>query len=121
MRQSGWTLLALVGLGVFVVGCEKLTYKRFQMIREGASTPLDVEKTLGEPDRKVGDLWNWTDHDRKITCNVYFDSRNVVAKKEWIDARKGIWEGAAPGVQESAEPSQQPPVQERTTIRTMEP
>ena len=121
MSRSGRMMVAWAGLAALAVGCEKLTHERFQMIREGASTQLDVQKTLREPDRKVDDLWNWTKHDRQITCNVYFDSRGVVARKEWIDARKGIWEGAAPGVQESAEPSQPRPAEEKTTIRIIEP
>lgn len=109
-------IFALPAILMLVVGCQKLTHKRFQLIREGVSNQLEVEKTLGQPDRKLADLWNWTDHDRHLTCNIYFDDRGVVAKKEWIDATKGVWEGSAPGVDQPGEPSEQ-----KIIIRTIEP
>ena len=124
MNRTGKMLVAVTALALVVLatGCEKkLTYKRFQMVREGYATHMDVEQTLGEPDQKVGDVWNWQDFDRHITCNVYFDDNGVVAKKEWIDAKKGQREGSAPGVEESSESgdaAEQGSSSERTIIRT---
>ena len=93
-----WT--SILSAVVLVSGCqETLTYERFQMIREDVSTHDDVERTLGPPEHKVGDVWSWTDFDRHLTCNVYFDPQGKVAKKEWIDADRGTWEGSAPSIE----------------------
>ena len=124
MNRMGRALVGVTALALMVLatGCEKkLTYKRFQMVREGYATHMDVEQTLGEPNQKAGDVWSWQDFDRHITCNVYFDGKGVVDKKEWIDATKGQWEGSAPGVEESAgsgDSSEQGSSSERTIIRT---
>ncbi|MFQ6049133.1 MAG: hypothetical protein ACE5K7_07200, partial [Phycisphaerae bacterium] len=91
-------------------------------IREGVSTKSEVEQTLGRPDRQFADMWNWVDHDRGITCNVYFDPRGVVTKKEWVDARRGIWEGSAAELEQGqAKPNSPGRTEQRTIIRTMEP
>ena len=42
-------ILALPAILMLVVGCQKLTHKRFQLIREGVSNQLEVEKTLASP------------------------------------------------------------------------
>jgi hypothetical protein len=83
---------ALIGLG----GCaeNKLTRQNFDMIREGQSTKMEVEMTLGEEYAVRGaNEWEYEDWDRSISAKIEFDENGVVANKEWRDGGSGEWAG----------------------------
>jgi hypothetical protein len=83
--------LPVAALAVITCGCEqKLTYERFQTIRDGDSHQV-VEATLGEPwMRSIGDqTWVYQDQHQRINASVYFQDAKVVGKR-WCDPSHGI-------------------------------
>jgi len=113
--------LAVVGLVAVVVigsvGCEqKLTYRNFELVHEGAS-PLSVEKTLGEPWVKVNDQWTWNDSERSIVAHIWYNKPGSavdakVIAKQWIDPKRGSV-GGPPGGQGEV-------IRQETRIMTVE-
>ncbi len=100
-RQSLVLVLLCAVMCLTVAGCqEKLTKQRFDTIIKGVSTKLDVEQTLGEPERKLDDLWSYEKHDKHLFVKIYFDQQGKVTNKEWISGKEGLWEGAAPGIED---------------------
>lgn len=91
MKSAILGMIPLVVLAALACGCsEKLTYERFQTIRNGDS-PEIVESTLGQPAiRGAGDqTWVYQDYDRGINAVIYFHDAKVTDKK-WSDAERGI-------------------------------
>jgi hypothetical protein len=91
MKSVLFRIIPIAALALIACGCEqKLTYERFQTIREG-DPPEVVESTLGDPwMRGVGDqTWVYQDRHRRINASVYFQDAKVVAKK-WSDPQRGI-------------------------------
>jgi hypothetical protein len=99
-------LFALMSiLACVLVGCaeNKLTKQNFDTIKENVSTKLEVENTLGKPTADRGDCWEYEDEDRHLSAYIHWNSEAKVQRKEWIDAKHGVWEGAAPGIDEQPE------------------
>ena len=90
--MNGRVTLTSVGLVAAVllvsVGCTKLTFENWQLIREGQSK-IVVQKTLGEPTIMLKDNWVWNDPDRAITANVWYNAEGKVIAKQWVSAKRG--------------------------------
>jgi hypothetical protein len=103
-RKIALTVLSLALLVMFV-GCaeNKLTKHNFDMIKKGVSTKLEVENTLGKPTADRGECWEYENEDQHLTAYIHWSREGKVERKEWIDAKRDIWEGAAPGIDEQPE------------------
>lgn len=95
--------LAIVIAGTLILGCapDKLTRQNYDTIHEGASDKTEVELTLGKDYINRGDQWEYEREDKHLSVVIYFDNDGRVTRKEWIDAKTGEWEGAAPGIDET--------------------
>ncbi len=93
-------MVCLVGTIVWVAGCaqDMVTRDHFNMIVEGRSTRLELEKTMGEKYIDRGNQWEYERPNKGLSVVFYFDDHDRVIRKEWIDARSGEWEGAAPHI-----------------------
>lgn len=102
--RSKTPLAVVLGAVMFVaIGCSenRVTRHHYDMIMEGKSTRLEVEKTLGDTYVNRGDHWEYEEMDRHLSVVFYFDDKGFVTRKEWIDAKgTGEWDGAAPGINE---------------------
>ena len=99
MKTVRWVLIAV---GAFLsLGCEqKLTYDRWELVRDGQS-PEAVEATLGKPCEKMDLSWLYMDMDRGITANIYFQD-NKVTGKTWADPNRGM-QGKSPNVNQAGD------------------
>ncbi len=93
--------LSSVAVVAALAGCaeSKLTRRNYDMILEGKSTKMEVEKTLGEnyiP--RAPDQWEYEDEEHHLSVMIRFDDRGYVSGKEWRDAASGTWEGQAEGI-----------------------
>lgn len=117
-RRVALTVLSL-SLLVMFVGCaeNKLTERNFDTIKEGVSTKLEVENTLGKPTADRGECWEYENEDANLTAYIHWNADGKVERKEWIDAEKGVWKGAAPGINEHPEGRQASERKSNTTIK----
>ncbi len=93
MRHSKISLATLSLAMLFTVGCqEKLTRPRFDTIKEGFSTQLDVSETLGDPDVKQNNVWHYMRHDKHLFVDVEFGDDGKVTGKQWKDGKTGEWD-----------------------------
>ncbi|QOJ14592.1 MAG: hypothetical protein HRU75_08040 [Planctomycetia bacterium] len=96
MRTAGRALL-VCGLTALLFGCaEKFTRERFDIIAVGVEDREDVIRTLGEPRYEAGDEMYFEDLDRNLHARVFFGPDGRVRGKEWMDARRGEWDGRHP-------------------------
>jgi len=102
-----------------LVGCaeNKLTRQNYDLVKEGMSTKLEVEATLGEPYADRGDCWDYENEDEFLTIYIYWDKNGKVAKKEWISGKDGTWEGTAPGIEEEPEGEKRYDGSSNTTLK----
>lgn len=77
---AGIGLLALM----FMLGCDKLTFERFNTIRQGDSRE-SVEATLGPPTTRISDMSRWARPRRQIEVFIRFDENGNVRSKNWVD------------------------------------
>lgn len=91
------SVAALLGVVLFVfTGCSKVTRQNYDMIKIGASTKLEVENTLGKTYTARGDNeWAYEEEDRDLDVRIHFEG-DKVSKKEWIDAKHGVWDTDPP-------------------------
>lgn len=90
--------ILIVPLAFLFLGCsQKLTYDRWELIRDGQS-PDAVQATLGEPVEKLDMSWLYMDADRGVTANIYFQENKVIGKT-WCDPDRGM-QGKSPHVNE---------------------
>lgn len=97
------TLGVLVGLGALVatMGCTRhFTKDDFQLIQIGVDDRMDVRQILGKPTSDLDDQWFYDDVDRHYSAVIFFDPHGRVSGKEWMDARRGDWEGHNPNANE---------------------
>ena len=97
-------VLGLLGLVPVLTGCaqDKLTRSNFDMIREGTSSKDEVALTLGKDYVTRGeDEWEYEREKDHLVVYIHFDQSGKVTRKEWIDAKTGEWDGAAPGIHET--------------------
>ncbi len=90
---------AVLGPGLLLLaGCaQKLTYERWELIREGDSAQ-DVQSILGEPMQRGNTSWLYFDGDRNITADIYFQDDKVTGKR-WSDP-KHSFSGGSPNVKQ---------------------
>jgi hypothetical protein len=114
----GLGVAGLIVAAAAVAGCapDKLTRQNFDTIREGVSDKTEVELTLGNDYQDRGDAWEYEREKKHLSVYVHFDERGRVIRKEWIDAKTGEWEGAAPGIDETP---QGRPAGESTRTKTI--
>ena len=87
------SLAAMSFAMLFAIGCqEKLTRQRFDTVKEGFSTKLDVSETLGDPDVKQNDVWHYMRHDKHLFVDVEFGEDGKVTGKQWKDGKTGEWD-----------------------------
>ena len=81
--------LFLAGLMFASTGCQnKFTYQRFEMVQVGCADKEEVQLTLGDPSEKpFKDLWWYYKND--ATAKIYFDEKDTVKAKKWIDENTG--------------------------------
>ncbi|MFH1418915.1 MAG: hypothetical protein ABII12_11610 [Planctomycetota bacterium] len=103
-QKTCLTVLTAV-LMLTLVGCaeNKLTRQNYDLVKEGMSTKLEVEATLGEKYADRGESWEYENEDEFLTVYIYWDKSDKVAKKEWISGKDETWEGTAPGIDEEPE------------------
>jgi outer membrane protein assembly factor BamE (lipoprotein component of BamABCDE complex) len=95
MSASAVVLLALAGCAE-----NKLTRQNFDTIVEGQSGQDEVRMTLGSPYMEMAGQWEYEDEDKHVHATIHFDDRGKVSRKEWMDARTGQWDGAAPHIRQ---------------------
>ncbi len=96
-----YPLLALVATCVLFTGCaRKFTYERFSMIQPGTDDREDVRHMLGQPRFDAADEWYYEDLHRHVAARVFFDDDDRVTQKEWMDAKRGTWQGRHPAADE---------------------
>jgi hypothetical protein len=103
-----------------LMGCaeNKLTKCNFDMIKEGVSTKLEVENTLGKPMADRGDNWQYENEDEHLMVYIHWNNAGKVERKEWIDAKgEGTWEGSAPGIKDRPEGQPGPQQKSNMTIK----
>ena len=68
-------------------GCEsKFTRDRWETIQVGSADQSEVEMILGKPDEKpMKDLWMYYKGNK--TAKIYFDEKDIVKAKKWIDGK----------------------------------
>jgi hypothetical protein len=89
--------LALFALALALGGCAKqFTRERFDMIKPGVDTKLDVERMIGRPEFDVEDQWYYEDKDDHYAALIFFDEQGNVTGKQWMDAGTGEWSGENP-------------------------
>lgn len=100
---NGITLCRLVGcVAAFMLllapaGCAKqFTRERFDLIKPGVDTKLDVERMIGRPEFDVEDQWYYEDRDDHYAALIFFDEQGNVTGKQWMDAGTGEWSGENP-------------------------
>jgi hypothetical protein len=110
-------ILGLIGTVSMFTGCapDKLTRNNFDMIHEGTASKDEVALTLGKDYVNRGENeWEYERENKHLVVYIHFDQNGKVIRKEWIDAKKGEWEGAAPGINENK--TQDPQHSSNTTI-----
>ncbi|HVP10816.1 MAG TPA: hypothetical protein VMV94_06450 [Phycisphaerae bacterium] len=119
MLHKTCLLILTVVLVPVLVGCaeNKLTRHNYDMIKEGMSTKLEVENTLGKPMADRGDSWQYEDEDEHLMVFIHWNDAGKVEKKEWINAKEGVWEGTAPGINERPEGRPVSEQKSNTTIK----
>ncbi len=106
MIQKTCLTLLTAALILTLVGCaeNKLTRQNYDLVKEGMSTKLEVEATLGKPYADRGESWEYENEDEFLTVFIHWAKNGKVMKKEWISAKgEGTWEGTAPGIKEEPE------------------
>ncbi|MBK8914999.1 MAG: hypothetical protein IPM64_10435 [Phycisphaerales bacterium] len=96
MRRLGLTLFVCGFVGVLSGCAEKFTRDRFDIITVGVEDREDVVRILGEPRYRAGDEMYFEDLDRHLHARVFFGADGRVRGKEWMDARRGEWDGRHP-------------------------
>lgn len=102
-------LTLCVGVTISLLsGCaqEMVTRQHYDMIHEGKSNKLEVEKTLGNTYVDRGDHWEYEEMDRGLSVVFHFDDKGYVTHKQWRDANTGEWDGAGPNINENPEGKQ---------------
>ena len=113
------TRLSLLGTLLMIpmfTGCatDKLTRTNYDMIREGTTNKEEVALTLGNDYVTRGENeWEYEREDKHLTVYIHYGSDGRVVRKEWIDAARGEWDGAAPGIRD---PQTEPQYKSNTTI-----
>lgn len=103
--------IGVLGL-VLLTGCaRRFTRERFDMIQVGVDDREDVSQILGKPKSDLNDQWLYDDLKRHYSAVIHFNAEGRVAGKEWLDAKKGTWEGRNPNADEPP----QGEVRERST------
>jgi hypothetical protein len=93
--------LVVVLAGLLATGCaRKFTYERYSMIQPGTDDREGVREVLGKPHTEAGDEWYYQDLDHHIHARIFFDESGRVVDKEWMDAKRGTWEGKHPAADE---------------------
>ena len=93
------TLSFLLGLGTLVLltGCQRqFCREHFEMIQVGVDEREDVRHVLGKPTSDLYDQWLYDDLHRHYSALIHFGEDGKVSGKEWMDAKKGTWEGDNP-------------------------
>ena len=106
MLRKTCLLILTVAVVPVLMGCaeNKFTRHNYDMIKEGVSTKLEVENTLGKPAADHGDSWQYENEDEHLMAYIHWNAAGKVEKKEWIDAKgEGTWEGSAPGIKDHPE------------------
>ena len=87
--MSGCLGLSLSLIVSVLIGCQnKFTYQRFEMVQVGCADKEEVKMSLGNPSEKpFKDLWWYYDND--ATAKIYFDEKDTVKAKKWIDEKTG--------------------------------
>lgn len=90
-----WSFLALV-VAMLVGGCastpDKVMHRNYELIRENASTRIEVGSLLGTPEHRIGDTWMYTRPEQHLTVIIDFDANGQVVRKQWVDGVQGTWE-----------------------------
>ncbi len=101
MRTKVLTGILIAVAAMIAVGCaEKLTYPRWQTVREGMTADA-VKATLGEPWRETDQTWIYYDENKSINVMVYFDKGQVIGTM-WSDPEHGA-QGRSPNVNQPGE------------------
>ncbi len=103
MIQKMCLVVLTVGLMLTLVGCaeNKLTRQNYDLVKEGMSTKLEVEATLGEKFADRGECWEYENENEFLTVYIHWAKNGKVLKKEWISGKgEGTWEGTAPDIDE---------------------
>jgi len=99
VAASGAALLLVVA------GCaggqDRLVYGNYQRIHTRISDRADVARSIGQPDREIGDEWLYLRPDQHIVVRVEFDATGRVSRAQWIDGRRELWEDTADPATES--------------------
>ncbi len=107
MLKKALASVATMFVLMALVGCaeNKLTRENYDLVKKGMSTKLEVEETLGKPNRVLDDQWEYehSDPNNHLTVYIHWDENGKVLRKEWIDPDNNVWEGAAPGIDEDPE------------------
>lgn len=97
-------------------GCSPdLKRDRFESIRVGDDAMI-VQAALGEPEERLRSEWFYDDLDNHRSAIIYFDGAGRVSGKEWMDSKRGVWEGANP----NANPPPGEVIEERRTTITID-
>ena len=120
MLQRTCLLFLTIVVVPVLAGCaeNKLTKHNFDMIKEGVSTKLEVENTLGKPMADRGESWEYENEDEHLNVYIHWNPAGKVERKEWVDAKgEGTWEGAAPGINERPDGRALPEQKSNMTIK----
>lgn len=109
-------LLLALGSTIALCGCARpFTRERYETVRVGDSE-AQVRLVIGDPAERLYQQWFYDDLDRNYSAVIHFDREGKVRGKEWMDARKGIWEGRDP---DSPSPPPEGTVIEKRTTTTI--
>jgi hypothetical protein len=89
--------VAALALLLVQAGCaKKFTRERFDLIRAGVDSRLDVQRLIGRPEFDLEDQWYYEDKDDHYAALIFFDEQGRVTGKQWMDAGTGEWSGENP-------------------------
>ncbi len=88
-----WAAAALAAL---LTGCQadqdRLVHDNYMQIRQDLSTQAEVQRIMGEPDRRLARQWLYERPEKHLIVLVDFDETGLVTRKQWIDAAGEFWD-----------------------------
>ena len=93
LRLRQFPFLTMLAVSMLAFGCKDLlVHENFARIRQNATMQAEVERIIGEPDHRLGELWRYDRPQKHLTVLIDFDRNGQVTRKQWIDAMSGVWE-----------------------------
>ena len=93
LRLRQFPFLTMLAVSMLALGCKDLlVHENFARIRQNATMQAEVERIIGEPDHRLGELWRYDRPQKHLTVLIDCDRNGQVTRTQGIDAMTGVWE-----------------------------